>query len=489
MSPVRDASRLAGLVTTLREAVGETEWVEFKENNADPDMIGEYISALSNSAALLEQPYGYLVWGIHDRDRSIVGTTASHSTKVGNEDLENWLLRALRPQVHFCFHELELDGKRVIVLEIEAATHLPIRFRDTEYIRIGAYKKKLQEHPDHAKRLWRVFDRSHFETGLAVSRLNDADVVALLDYPAYFDLHRLPLPENRSGILAALEADSLIRRSAAGEWDITNLGAILFAKQLSDFGALKRKAVRVIQYRGNNKLETAREQEGVRGYAAGFSGIIDYIAALLPSNEEIGTALRQTVPMYPVLAIREIVANALIHQDFSQTGTGPMIELFESRLEVTSPGIPLVDPSRFIDAPPRSRNEALASMMRRIGICEERGSGWDKIGFEIEFHQLPAPLIEMPESHTRVVMFSPKPLREMSKEERVRAVYLHACLRYVSHEHMTNSSIRSRFGIETQNSATASRLIGEAVEAGLVVPYDVTASRKLMRYVPSWVAP
>lgn len=487
MSPKRDARFLTDLVARLRTLVGEAEWVEFKHNNADPQMIGEYISALSNSSALAGQPYGYIVWGIQDSDKAIVGTTFEPpSSKIGNESLENWLLRGTIPQVHFRFHEVTIDRARLVILEIEAARYQPITFYKVAFVRVSQHKKKLQDHPDHERRLWRQFDSSPFEAGIAFSQLRDEQVVSMIDYPAYFELFDKPLPERRSSILSALEADRLIQRDASGGWDIKNLGAILFAKRISDFDSLQRKAVRVVQYRGNSRAETVREQEGTRGYAVGFQGIIDYIVNLLPMNEQIGTALRQTVPMYPVLAIRELVANALIHQDFSQTGTGPMIELFDDRLEITSPGEPLVDPARFIDASPRSRNESLAYMMRLLGICEERGSGWDKVGFEIEFHQLPAPLVEIPGASTRVVLFNPRPLQEMTKDERIRAVYLHACLRYVSREPMTNSSIRERFGIAPRNSAMASRLISDAIDAGVVAPYDPDASKKQMRYVPWW---
>ena len=194
------------------------------------------------------------------------------------------------------------------------------------------------------------------------------------------------------------------------------------------------------------------------------------------------------MPLYPDLAVRELVANALIHQDFTERGTGPMIELFDDRLEVTSPGRPLVDPLRFVDAPPRSRNEAVAAMMRRIGVCEERGSGWDKIASQIELHQLPAPLVETPQEYTRVVLFGPRPLRAMDKGERVRAVYLHACLRHVTRQMTTNTSVRERFKIEQRNSATASRLIAEAVGAGMLAPYDPAAARSQMRYQPYWAA-
>ena len=99
--------------------------------------------------------------------------------------------------------------------------------------------------------------------------------------------------------------------------------------------------------------------------------------------------------------------------------------------------------------------------MRRIGICEERGSGWDKVVFQSEIYQLPAPLAEVADDHTRVVLFAPRPLSSMDRVERVLAAYLHACLRYVNREYLTNTSVRQRFGIEARNSAKASRLIAD----------------------------
>jgi predicted HTH transcriptional regulator len=166
-----------------------------------------------------------------------------------------------------------------------------------------------------------------------------------------------------------------------------------------------------------------------------------------------------------------------------------MIEIFTDRIEIGNPGAPLVATERFVDSPPRSRNEALASLMRRIGICEERGSGWDKVVSQTEIYQLPAPLPEATPDHTRVVLFAPRSLTQMDKADRIRAVYWHACLRYVSQQPTTNSSIRERFGIEARNSATASRLIKEAIEAGSLVPYDQSAAPKLMRYLPHWAMP
>jgi predicted HTH transcriptional regulator len=278
----------------------------------------------------------------------------------------------------------------------------------------------------------------------------------------------------------------MIRPCEAGGWDVTNLGAILFAKKLDAFPTVRRKAVRVIQYKGAGRTEPLREQEEVRGYAAGFEGLIGMINGLLPVNEVIEQALRKTVPMFPELAVRELVANALIHQDFFVTGAGPMIEIFDGRIEITNPGEPLVDTQRFVDTPPKSRNEAIASLMRRFRICEERGSGIDKVVGQVELFQLPAPIFEAPDGFTRVVLFAHKDLLAMDKADRLRACYLHACLKYVTRGFLTNASLRERLGVEEKNKATVSRYIREAVEARLIRPFDDEAARRLMKYVPFW---
>ena len=487
MTTNRTTEYLTSLVHELCNLPSETESVEFKHNNEDPQEIGEYLSALANAAALNGKANGYLVWGVQDDSHAVVGTTFQPTTaRKGNEPLESWLLRLLDPKVHFRFYDVAVDDRPVVVLEIARATRRPVRFSGTEYIRIGPVKKALKEAPDRERGLWRIFDQTPFEDLIAAERLSADAVLRLLDYPVYFDLLELPLPANQDGILAALAEDQLILVCDAGGWNVTNLGAMLFAKKLADFPRLKRKAMRVIQYRGAGRVETLKEQVGGKGYASGFEGLIGYINGLLPSNEVIGQALRKTVLMFPELAVRELVANALIHQDFFVTGAGPMVEIFDDRIEITNPGEPLVDIQRFVDTPPKSRNETLASMMRRFRICEERGSGIDKVVLQVELYQLPAPLFEVPEGFTRAVLFAHRPLAEMDKADRVRACYLHACLKYVTRGFLTNASLRERFGIDEKNKATASRYIKEAVQEGTIRPFDESAARKMMKYVPFW---
>ncbi len=474
----------------LRELCGlpkETEWVEFKENNEDPQQIGEYISAISNSVALCGKTNGYVVWGVNNETHDIVGSTFSpHTTHKGNEELESWLLRLLSPRIHFYFYRLVVDGLSVIILEVARADRNPVQFQGIEYIRIGSYKKKLKKYPEKERALWRVFDEIPFERMVALERVADDEVLRLLDYPAYFELLDLSLPDNRQGILNRFQADEMIMSCDAGGWNITNLGAVLLAKKLDDFSQLKRKAMRVIVYKDNSRVVTVREQIETKGYASGFEGLIGYINNLLPRNEVVGEALRKDVPMYPELAVRELVANALIHQDFFLKGTGPMVEIFSDRMEITNPGIPLVATDRFLDSPPKSRNEAVASFMRRIGVCEERGTGIDKVVFQTEYYQLPAPMFEVTGEHTRAVLFAHKSLNDMDKNDKIRACYLHACLKHVNRNYMTNSSLRERFGIEPKNSAIASRIIKDTLGAKLVKPAEDDMSRKHRKYMPFW---
>jgi predicted HTH transcriptional regulator len=478
---------LIGLLSELRDLPKETEWVEFKVNFTNPQNIGEYISALSNSAVLNGKANAYLLWGIADENHEIVGTNFKpERTKKGNEELENWLLRLLNPRIHFRFYQFEADDLPVVILEVARASSKPVQFQGQEFIRVGSYKKKLKDFPEKERKLWRIFDQKPFEELNAAECLSDEEILKLLDYPAYFDLLELSLPENRRGILERLFEDEMIGPCEAGGWNISNKGAILFAKRLDDFKHLKRKAVRVIVYKNASRLETTREQVGSKGYASGFEGLIEYINNLLPSNEVIGQALRREVPVYPELAVRELVVNAIIHQDFFITGTGPMIEIFSDRMEITNPGIPLVKTERFLDSPPKSRNEALASFLRRIGICEERGSGIDKVVFQTEIYQLPAPMFEVTDEHTRAILFAPRALNEMEKNDRIRACYLHSCLKYVNRDFMTNTTLRERFGIEARNAAIASRIMRETIEAGFIRPYETHMSKKYAKYVPFW---
>ena len=288
------------------------------------------------------------------------------------------------------------------------------------------------------------------------------------------------------GIFERLHADQLITKDVGGRWNISNMGAILFASDLEQFdSSLSRKSVRFIAYEGNNKAATVTHREDdEKGYAVGFESLVGFINSLLPQNEHIGVAFHESQPLFPEIAIRELIANALIHQDMTISGAGPQVELFSDRIEITNPGRPLVQTDRMIDLPPRSRNEMLTSLMRRMGICEEQGSGLDKVIINVELFQLPAPKFQADESSMQVILYGPRPFAKMTLDERVRACYQHAVIKYLSGERMKNSSLCERFGIDAKNAAQASQVIKAAMIADLIQAADPEHPRA--GYIPCW---
>lgn len=476
--------QLSELINELIKLPKESEWVEFKLNFHSEEEIGKDISALSNGAALNNQKYAYLIFGVEDATQIVRGSSfRPKHHKKGNEELENWLVQRLSPRIDFSIHECNYDDKtNIVVFIIPSASNNPVCFTNIAYIRIGSITRKLSDFPEKERKIWSKSEKA-YELQLARDNLSAADVIHLLSTESYFDLMKLPYPSRQSGVLEKLLDENLIVKSQG--YAITNLGALLFAKNLNEFETVHRKSVRVIVYKGKNKVETIREQVGVKGYALGIMGLIDWINSQLPANEQIGKVLRTDSRMYPEISIRELVANALIHQDLTVKGF-PMIEIYSDRIEISNSGTPLITPDRFIDSY-ISRNDKLADLMRRMGFCEEKGSGLDKVIFYNELYQLPPISVFSDASRTKVTLYSYKTLNDLDKKEKIRACYQHACLKWVSNEKMTNQSLRERFQIEDHNYAIASRIIRDALIEQVIKEEDPESkSRKYASYIPYW---
>lgn len=228
------------------------------------------------------------------------------------------------------------------------------------------------------------------------------------------------------GVIERVLSERLI--DEAGGLAMRRMAALLLAKRLDDFPDLARKAPRAVVYTGMSKLETRLDHIGTKGYAVGFRGLVGFISAQLPQNEVIEDALRKEVKLIPEIVIRELVANALIHQDFSVGGASVMVEIYSNRVEISNPGTPIVPVERFIDGY-QSRNERLAGLMRRMGICEEKSSGIDRVVHAAEMLQLPAPDFRAGYQRTLVTISGPKDFEGMDREDRVRACYQHCALK------------------------------------------------------------
>ncbi len=478
---------LITLLDRLLALPAETELLEFKTAGTSfgIDDLGRYFSALSNEANLHRQDQAWLIFGVNDK-RQVVGTQYRPS-RPGLDSLKGEVAAKTSNNLSFIeIHEVVYAGQRLVLFEIPPALPgVPTAWQGHYYGRNGESLTALSL--EKLERIRAQAAATRFEREIALKGQSAARVLELLDYSAFFRLFKLPLPTTQAGLLEKLAQRDMIQPRDA-VYDITNLGALLFAQNLGNFERLGRKAIRLIFYQGRSKVRTLREVPAPRGYALEFEGLVRTIGNMLPGNVETKVILReQTAPSYPPLVLSELIANALIHQDFLAQGVSPQIDVFENRIEITNPGQPLIDERRFIDHAPRSRNELLAGAMRQLDMCEERGSGIDKVVQECEEHHLPAPRFEASEQFTRVVLFSARSFGEMDRQDKVRACYQHACLKQVSGESMTNQSLRERLGIAESNYPAASRIITDTMTAGLLKPLDPTSkSRKHARYLPYW---
>lgn len=472
------------LLNRLCDESSESTWLEFKENRSDPEMLGRWVSACANAAILSGRDRGFLIFGVQNDSREKVGTSVRlKALKKGGENFENWLSRTIEPRLMFELLDFEHEGKNFAIISIETSYERPVRFSGTEYIRIGENVRKLAEFPEHERSLWLATGRRRFEDATALPNVKAEEVMKLLDFGAYYRLTKEPVPTERNEAFRRFCALGFLKDNLQDRYDITNLGAILFAADLDTFPSVQRKSVRVIRYAGRDKRKALGETEGKKGYAVGFQGLLTHVKSILPYDESYEAGLRSEHSIYPDTAIREVIANALIHQDFIITGSAPVIEVYQDRLEVTNPGNSLIELDRIIDER-RSRNEKLAQAMRALGICEERGGGLDKALIEIEEMNLPAPDFHSSENSMRVVLLGPRSFKQLSKTEKLRAGFYHCILRWIAADPMSNSSLRERFRLEDSEYQTASAIISELTKMERIKPADVNQGNRNARYIP-----
>lgn len=459
-------------------APAESESLEFKEakQQFDTTRLMRYCAALANEGG------GHLVLGVSDKaPRRIVGSQAFAAAGHLN-DLKARIVEKLRIRIHST--ELLTPAGRVLVITVPSrAPGQAVDFEGTYLMRAGEDVVAMTQ--DRLRAIFAEGQGDWLQEAAAVG-VDAEGVVSLLDTQGFFDLLQQPYPTHRDAVLNKLASERLIDRSPDG-WRISRLAALLLAKRLDAFPSdVARKAPRVVIYDGVNKLHTREDRPGVKGYAVGFEGLLEFVHAAAPRNRFVEEAVRDEVKMFPKQALRELIANALVHQDFSIEGVSVMIEMYDDRVEISNPGVPPIRLERFIDEY-RSRNERLADLMRRLHICEEKGSGIDKVVDAAEAFQLPAPDFRAGELRTTAVLFAHKEFADMSRNDRVRACYQHCCLQYVSNRKMSNQTLRERFRLAEGKVAMVSQVITATRETGLVkLDESGSTSNRYARYLPFW---
>lgn len=245
----------------------------------------------------------------------------------------------------------------------------------------------------------------------------------------------------------------------------------------------------MIKYDGTSRSNAVLDEYDSRGYALQFEALMETVRQNLPVQEIIEGGLREVRPVYPPPALREFIANALVHQDLTIDGVQLTVEIFDDRVEICNPGTPLIPVERFVDET-RTRNQELSDLMRMARICEARGSGVDRALESIEDALRPAPKFETGTHSLTVVLSGENSFESMPPEDRAWAIYLHVCLCYSRRKQANNGSMRQRFGLPQSKSTVVSQAISTAIDLGLIL-YDPAAggSKRLARYIPFYADP
>lgn len=462
--------------------LNEMDWKESISSNSNK--FAQHLSAFANNPG-----GGFIVFGINDKTCQVTGVNRDQANKIV-EQLSSVGRDSLEPSIAIDHSIEEFQGFPILIIYIKESSIKPVYLKnksiEDSFIRSGGCTRKASRHEIGGLML--NSKTPNFEELHATKLLNETQVLSLLSYRELFDLLKKPVPSSVPEIIYVLKNERILVEENDGFY-ITKFGALAAALNLNDFDSLSRKAIRVVRYKGLNKAETIREFPGSKGYAIGFEGLITFVKQMLPGSEIIKSAFRAEQSVFPEIALRELFANALIHQDFTIKGAGPLIEIFDDRLTITNPGklLPSKQLDRIIGTTPESRNEILASSFRRFGICEERGSGFTKIIAAIELFGLPPLKVEELENAFRATMYMPKSFAKLSELERIEACYQHSIIQYLSSGAMNNTSLRERFKMSERQRPQVSLVIKNTLAAGKIKLNDPdNNSTKFVEYIPYW---
>jgi len=370
-----NAQELTALLDRLCREPRETEWLEFKENHFEPQVLGEYLSALANAACLAGKPRGYLVFGVRDQTHDVVGTKFDpHAVKAkGNQDLLMWLSMGLQPNIGFEVHQLEHAKGRVVFFEIGAAWDRPVRFYGTAFIRVGTSRTELHKHPEKERAIWsrRTDWTGHVCEG---ATLADLDPVALVKAREQFRIKNPQLAGQESDWddPAFLNKAKLTIRGA-----VTNAALLLLGR--TESATLLSPAVARISWilKDGQNRELDYEHFGPP-FLLQVDRVLGRIRNLNVRALPSGTLFPQEITQYDPWVIREALHNAIAHQDYGLRGRVNVVETPSSIL-ITNAGAFLPgDVEKVIrqDAPLEIyRNPFLAEAMVNLNMIDTQGGG------------------------------------------------------------------------------------------------------------------
>jgi len=368
---------LIALLNRLCQEPNESEWIEFKSNRYNSQEIGEYLSALSNSACLLGKPFGYLVFGVDDQLHDIVGTIFDpYSDKEkgkGNQSLLLWLATNLQPNIGFTPFVFTTKNKRVVLFEIHSAYNQPVRFKGIAYIRIGTSKTELRNHPDKERVIWsRCIDWSAQICENAT--LDDLDPTAIRKARSEY---KVKFPNRANEVDSWDDTTLLNKTSLTIKGAITNSAMLLVGK--SESAALISPAVARISWILKDDKSNEKDYEHFDPpFLVNVDKVLLKIRNLTIRELPGGTLFPKEIHQYDEWVLREALHNCIAHQDYLLRGRIILVEmptrLFLSNVGSFLPG----SVERVIqqDAPQEIyRNSLLVKAMVNLNMIDTQGGG------------------------------------------------------------------------------------------------------------------
>jgi predicted HTH transcriptional regulator len=355
---------LIAIVNELREYKTEREWFEFKENWFNPKELGEYISAMSNSAAYEGKENAYFVWGIHDVTHEVSGTIFDPDQDIKGEPLKHYLARQLYPDVDFRFDEIKIERKRVVVLTIPAAKKVPVSFSEERYIRIGSSKEKLRKYPEKESFLFSVL-RDGFPT--IENTESEYQDLTFEKLQIYYGAKGIKLNSRQY-------KKNLGLYTPDGKYNI-------MAQLLADDSHIP---VRVAIFAGKSKADNmySVREFGHQCILYSLDEVLRYgdVLNIIQADETNRVVERKDVPLFDNDAFREAIINAFLHNKWID-GNEPMITVFSDRIEILSRGTMPREQTMegFFSGESIPVNKKLSEIFLQLHISEKTGRGIPKI--------------------------------------------------------------------------------------------------------------
>lgn len=338
----------------------EREWFEFKENWFEPAGLGQYISALSNSAAMEGRVCGYFVWGVRDDTHEVTGTSFDPNQDVRNEPLKHYLARQISPNLNFVFCEDVIEDKRVVVLVVPAARTAPTAYDGERYIRIGSSKENLRKYPEREAALFGVLRNGKPTIENTPSEYQDLTFEKLLIYYGAKGIRLNP----------ATYKKNLSFYTEDGRYNI-------LAQLLSDNSHMP---LRVSIFSGTSKADNmySVREFGYQCLLYTLDAVLQYgdVLNIIQADETNRVVERKEVPLFENAAFREAVINAFVH-NLWVSGNEPMITVFSDRIEILSRGA--IDSAQtmegFFAGESIPVNPKLSEIFLQLHISEKTGRG------------------------------------------------------------------------------------------------------------------